>query len=502
MAGTENFNGTASQPLTDRGWTILTGNLTPALDTSTGTRYSSGTGTGLTASGYTLAAPPNPESGDSFVEAMVLAISVPFLVVRATSGSRTGYFVQRGSGNVINLSRHDGNATQLLGSYTSTTSELVANKVRLEISGPPSSQSLVVKIAGAVVIGPISDNTYTSGVNAIGCRGAPTSSGAADDMEWGPLSTGGTTHTRSAAGFFRGTGTAASPSGGGVKTRNASGFVKARGTSSSRARVRRRVASAFLRTVGRVSFRGRVRRRNPRGFFRTIGRALGPSGFVRTRSAAAYLLFHGSAARPAAPAIPAPRAPSKMYPSVVPLDELMAINLMLPAASESKAISLDALGDSDAAHALDILRAVTRECLEEGWDFNTERGVVLAPDGNGEIVLPANRLSVDPEEPMCHLVDRAGKLYDPRRHTFAIGQPVKCRLVVSLPFEALPPAARTYITIVAIRRFTDDAVTSSTVHAIKARDEANARAHLERHHNATLDANFIPSWRRRFRRPY
>lgn len=182
-------------------------------------------------------------------------------------------------------------------------------------------------------------------------------------------------------------------------------------------------------------------------------------------------------------------------------NELAAVNLMLPAAGESAITSLEELADDDSSHALATLRAISREVQEEGWDFNTELKMKLLPNTSGHVNLPPNTLSIDPVDPTHKLVQRGNRFYDPTKHTYIIGRPVEVDLVVQLPFDDLPSAARTFICIRACRRFTDDAVTSATVHRFKQEDEMTARANLERAHSATQDENLIPAWRYTFRNP-
>jgi hypothetical protein len=100
----------------------------------------------------------------------------------------------------------------------------------------------------------------------------------------------------------------------------------------------------------------------------------------------------------------------------------------------------------------------TRSFQTKGWHWNREDSLELAPDGNGDIALPANYLWVanaywlDSSSP-CRVAERARKLYNRDDHTYIFTDSVALDLVVKLEWEEMPEYARQYITIAAARQF-------------------------------------------------
>ncbi|MCQ1856388.1 hypothetical protein, partial [Neorhizobium galegae] len=86
---------------------------------------------------------------------------------------------------------------------------------------------------------------------------------------------------------------------------------------------------------------------------------------------------------------------------------------------------------------------------------------------------------------------RGQRLYDRRNHTFEIGKTVKVEIVFLLPFEELPEAARTYITIKAGRRFQEGQIGSELLSNFSLRDEQMALFALEDAEGETADLNIL-----------
>lgn len=104
--------------------------------------------------------------------------------------------------------------------------------------------------------------------------------------------------------------------------------------------------------------------------------------------------------------------------------------------------------DSDHPSALSAmveLNRVTKELQTRGWWFNTEYGLNLSPNENGQIIIPSTTLYIDPTDSSSKLVRRGGKLYDPINHTFNIGKSVPVDVVLLLPVEDLPEVAAMYL---------------------------------------------------------
>ncbi|WP_269929945.1 hypothetical protein [Aminobacter sp. HY435] len=135
---------------------------------------------------------------------------------------------------------------------------------------------------------------------------------------------------------------------------------------------------------------------------------------------------------------------------------LDAVNTLLNAIRVASVTSLATVDlNEDAAAAKKAIDDVSREVQMEGWEFNTEREVTLDPEPTGEVSLPSNTLQVTSYRYSSknRLVPREGRLYDPKKRTYNIGEAVKVNLVLALEFAELTPAGRFYVTAMAARRF-------------------------------------------------
>ncbi len=140
----------------------------------------------------------------------------------------------------------------------------------------------------------------------------------------------------------------------------------------------------------------------------------------------------------------------------VPSTLLEAVNELLRAVRLASVMSLNAADLNEAAS--DAKLAVDNASIEVqqiGWEFNTLRCAVLDPEVDGTVLLPSNCLKVRSARYYGYdrYVFRNGKLYDPRKRTFVIGQSVKVDMVEALEFSWLSSAFRKWITALAARRF-------------------------------------------------
>jgi hypothetical protein len=176
--------------------------------------------------------------------------------------------------------------------------------------------------------------------------------------------------------------------------------------------------------------------------------------------------------------------------------ELEAINTMLSVVGQAPVNALPSTSSSnspiDAVVAETVLDETNRSVQLEGWWFNTEEDLEIAPDVNSNIIPPLNTLRIDPNEEYQYknFVFRGGKLYDANDNTFAITDTIKYNIVLGLDFTDLPESARRYIVIRATRLFQDRVMASDTLHAYTQEDELRARAECERSHNRNGDFNF------------
>lgn len=179
--------------------------------------------------------------------------------------------------------------------------------------------------------------------------------------------------------------------------------------------------------------------------------------------------------------------------SLTPTTELEAINLMLSVIGESPVNTVTDSGVVDAVVARQILSQASRECQLIGWHWNIETNYELAATTDGELMLPTNCLRVDTTgyDEGLDLVQRGNRLYDRTNHTYNVGRSVKVEMIVLLPFEELPEAARSYITIRAARQFQERMVGSEVLQAFNSRDELRAMAILHDAQAEVADYNVL-----------
>ncbi|MBX6334124.1 hypothetical protein IRY61_02150 [Candidatus Saccharibacteria bacterium] len=178
---------------------------------------------------------------------------------------------------------------------------------------------------------------------------------------------------------------------------------------------------------------------------------------------------------------------------LTPTTELEAINTMLTTIGESPVNTVEDSGLLDVVIARQILHTTSREVQARGWHFNTEKNFPLQPTVDGTIVLPDTVLRVDTvgEYSDIDVVVRGNRLYDRRNHTYTFKKPLNVDMVVLLPFEHLPEAARIYITIRASRIFQERVVGSETLSAFSRQDEIRALAALRDMDTETADYNVL-----------
>jgi len=180
-----------------------------------------------------------------------------------------------------------------------------------------------------------------------------------------------------------------------------------------------------------------------------------------------------------------------------PTSELEAINTILSVIGESPISSLSEISSvADAITAQSILSETARQVQTKGWHFNTEKDFELSPETySKEIIVPTNALRVDPmgADSGVDAVQRGGRLYDRKNHTYQFNTSIKCDLVILLPFEQLPQAARHYVTIKAARIFQSRTVGSDALYEFTALDEKDALLDLKRNEGITGDYNILRS---------
>lgn len=183
---------------------------------------------------------------------------------------------------------------------------------------------------------------------------------------------------------------------------------------------------------------------------------------------------------------------------LVPTTELQAVNAMLRAIGESPVNTLEVPEAVDVVLAQQTLTDVSRNLQERGWYWNTMEGLVLPREyPSGQIKLPATCLKVDTvgdDEVNYPVVQRGNRLFNKKTNTYTFDKSLKVDLVEFLPFEELPQAARTFITLSASRKFQEDRVGSETLAKFQTEDEKLAWAALQSAEAEVRDASIFDSY--------
>ena len=161
---------------------------------------------------------------------------------------------------------------------------------------------------------------------------------------------------------------------------------------------------------------------------------------------------------------------------ITPTTELEAVNECLSNIGQTPVSTISGVIGVDASLALQLVRSINRELQQRGWYWNTEIDYPITPDSNGNLFLPSNCLSVDPAgiDQDKDFVARGRRLYDRRERTYVFTKSVKVEMVVGLPFEELPEAARRYIALRAARIFQNRTEGSNDPEDTAAEDRAYA----------------------------
>lgn len=176
-----------------------------------------------------------------------------------------------------------------------------------------------------------------------------------------------------------------------------------------------------------------------------------------------------------------------------PLTELEAVNDMLAVIGQAPVNAFTA-NNSDQNTARQELAKVVREVCAYGFKFNTDEGHTLLPEIDGTIAIPAGAMSVDPMDPRQDLTPRQHPtngmcLWDAANLSWAISEPVICRIRWSFTFDALPELARGYAVIAAGRKFQARFVGAPELDRFAAEDQQRAWLALQREQAATADIN-------------
>ena len=163
--------------------------------------------------------------------------------------------------------------------------------------------------------------------------------------------------------------------------------------------------------------------------------------------------------------------------------ELSAVNSILGAIGQSPITTLeDGKKNAEVALIYNILTDANLDVQNEGWHFNTEKGVSFTPDSSGKITITNDILRMDVTDAWVKrqydVVKRNGYLYDKFDHTDDWSDVTSINLDVTrlFSFEDLPPVFRRYIIYRASRMAATQLVANSELTQLLATQENIARA--------------------------
>ena len=174
--------------------------------------------------------------------------------------------------------------------------------------------------------------------------------------------------------------------------------------------------------------------------------------------------------------------------------ELSAVNSILGAIGQApittlktstgnNSLSSQISENPEIAFIYNLLRDANVDTQSEGWHFNTEKHVKFKPDGNGNILIGNDILSMDLHDNQAkrtyNLVRRNGKLYDKQDHTDVFTADIDLDVVRLYEFEDLPVVFRRYIVYRASRIAATQLVANAGLVRLLGVQEQQARAALQ-----------------------
>ena len=167
--------------------------------------------------------------------------------------------------------------------------------------------------------------------------------------------------------------------------------------------------------------------------------------------------------------------------TIVPVNELQAVNMLLAAIGEAAVSSLETATTVDVTQAKNLLSNINREVQQKGWHFNTEWDVILSLDSDSRIPLGTSILSIYSPTKLTTIRGREGSpfLYDLDKNTFTWGVSVNDAVTITLlDFEDIPQTARQYITTKAARIFQEEIIGQVSAEAVNRQEEVESYADL------------------------
>jgi len=182
--------------------------------------------------------------------------------------------------------------------------------------------------------------------------------------------------------------------------------------------------------------------------------------------------------------------------AVTKTTRLEAVNTLLETIGLSPINTLTGEKTNDVIRAESVIEEVNREVQTMGWYFNMEEDYTLNADRKGQINLPDNIMRIDFDDQRIHDVEpviRGTRLYDKKNHTYTFTKNLTVTVILALPFEELPEAARRYITIRGARIYGDRMVGSENLNAFTRNDEMRAWVTLREWEGDVADYSIFDS---------
>ena len=150
----------------------------------------------------------------------------------------------------------------------------------------------------------------------------------------------------------------------------------------------------------------------------------------------------------------------------------------------------------EVSYVYNIFKESLIDVQNEGWVFNREEEVPLAPDQTTKyIVWPTDALRIDvsgnKHDRTMNIVKRAGKLYDKVSKKFEFEDTIKVDIIRVYDFEDIPSVFQRYITYRSSTRAATQLVSNPQLVQLLGQQEALARAACMEYECNQGDNNFM-----------
>ena len=173
------------------------------------------------------------------------------------------------------------------------------------------------------------------------------------------------------------------------------------------------------------------------------------------------------------------------------ITKLDGVNIILSNIGQAPVTSLATLNPA-AKLAEQILDEISLSTQAEGWVFNTEQDYPFTPNADKEILIPSNVLALDfVSFGDKNTVQRSGKLYDKRNHTYLFDDVVYGKVTWLFDFADLPEVFKNYIAMRAANVFANRSVGSNEIVKYSKEEEQIARAAIMEYETQQGDYNML-----------